>query len=193
MDWSDISFWSGSYLLGFTEKTIFSLLTFAMFLSLSFSVLEGNGAVQTYQKKTSGSYEIGIGTVPPSPYPGVIHFAVYVADSLTGDRYSDVDVNLRGTLPAIERQEIGSQEMQNSLLDPFYYELDVNVQHEGLWQITINVSGSDGAGEATFLIEVVARNPLLPIATFGLLLLILMVIGFSVRAWIKQYMKKPRI
>ena len=115
-----------------------------------------------------------------------------MADSLTGDRYSDVEVNLRGTLPAIERQEIGSQEMQNSLLDPFYYELDVNVQHEGLWQITINVSGSDGAGEATFLIEVVARNPLLPIATFGLLLLILMVIGFSVRAWIKEYMKKSR-
>jgi hypothetical protein len=115
-----------------------------------------------------------------------------VADVPTGDRYSDVEVNLRGTLPAMEGQEIGSKKMQNSLLDPFYYELDVNVQHEGLWQITINVFGPGGAAEATFLIEVVARNPLLPIATFGLLLLILMVIGFSVRAWAKEYMRKNR-
>ena len=179
--------------MGFSEKTIFSLLVLTMFLSLSFSVLEGNGAVQTYQKEISGPYEIGVGTVPPSPYPGVIHFAVYVADVPTGDRYSDVEVNLRGTLPAIEGQEIGSQKMQNSLLDPFYYELDVNVQHEGIWLITINVFGSAGAGEATFLIEVVTRNPLLPIATFGLLLLILMVIGFSLRAWVKEYMRKNRV
>tara|TARA_B100000686_G_scaffold14666_1_gene13944 strand:- start:1367 stop:1939 length:573 start_codon:yes stop_codon:yes gene_type:complete len=183
----------GVNIVGFLEKTMFGLLAFTVFLSLTFSVLEGNGSVQTYQKEVSGPYEIGLGTVPPSPYPAVTHFAVYVADSLTGDRYSDVEVNLRGILPAIKRQEIGSQEMQNSLLDPFYYELDVNVQHEGLWQIIVNVSGSDGTAEATFLIEVVARNPLLPIATFGLLLLILMIIGFSVRAWIKQYMKKPRV
>ena len=61
-----------------------------------------------------------------------------------------------------------------------------------MWQIIVYVSGCDGTAEASFLIEVVARNPLLPIATFGLLLLILMVIGFSVRAWIKEYMKKSR-
>ena len=100
--------------MGFSEKIIFSLLVLTVFLSLSLSVLEGNGAVQTYQKEISGSYEIGVGTVPPSPYPGIIHFAVYVADVPTGDRYSDVEVNLRGTLPAMEGQEIGSKKMQNS-------------------------------------------------------------------------------
>ena len=176
-----------------SEKTIFFLLVMCVFASLPFSSVEGNGAVQTYQNKVSGPYEIGLGTVPPSPYPGVIHLAAYVADAKTGDRYSDVKVNLTGTLSATKGREMGPLNMQNSLLDPFYYELDVNVRHEGLWQITLDVSGSRGVGLATFFIEVTERNPLLPIATFGLLLAILVVIGLSTRAWIKEYIKRDRV
>ena len=61
------------------------------------SAAEANGSVKWYEKKNIGPYEIGLGTVPQSPSPGVVHFTVYVADIETGARYTDVDVKFTMT------------------------------------------------------------------------------------------------
>ena len=45
-----------------------------LWFGLSLSSLEANGAVREYQKNLSDHYEIGLGTVPYSPSPGIVQF-----------------------------------------------------------------------------------------------------------------------
>ena len=160
-----------------------------MAISLSSLVAEGNGSVRSYQKKISGDYEIGLGTVPPSPHPGVVHLAVYVANPKTGDKYTNMTVHLTGSGPSPSNSKLGPLKMTNTVRDPSYYELDATIGIEGFWTIQISVSGPQGDATATYKIEVTKANPLVSIGTLGLFLGILMIIGLSSRAWIKEFRK----
>ena len=160
-----------------------------MALSLASLEVDGNGSVRSYQKRISGDYEIGLGTVPPSPHPGVVHLAVYVADPKTGDTYDDMAVYLTGSGPSVANSEIGPLKMTNTIRDPSYYELDIAIEIEGLWIIQISISGPQGDATAIYEVEVNEANSLVSIATLGLLLGILVIIGLASRAWVKEYRK----
>jgi hypothetical protein len=169
-------------------STIFVLLLYTA-ISVAHLEVEGNGSVRSYQKKISGDYEIGLGTVPPSPHPGVVHLAVYVAHPDTGDKYTNMIVHLTGSGPSSSNPKIGPLEMTNTLMDPTYYELDTAVEMEGFWTIQINVSGPQGDATATYKVEVTKANSLVSILTLGLFIGILVIIGLSSRAWIKEFRK----
>ena len=168
----------------------FALLTWLVWANLE---LEANGSVRSYEKKLAGFYEIGFGTVPPSPSPGVVHFAVYVEDIDNKVRYTDARIALYAVSTSSEGQavlELGPHQMLNTVLDPTYYELNTPLDMQGVWYVTIEVMADKGSANAVFELKVQEPNPMIPILTLTVLLFILLVLSISVRAWIKEYRRK---
>ena len=160
---------------------------------LSLSSLEANGAVREYQKSLAGHYEIGIGTVPYSPSPGIVHFAAYVEDRESKLRYSNAEVVLTGLGPVTDgnpRAILQRTSMNNAVLDPTSYEVNVPLTQEGSWTITVGVSADKGSAEAVFEIEVQETDAVVPTLTLVALIGFLIILGMSARAWVKEYRKK---
>ena len=160
---------------------------------LSLPSLEANGAVREYQKSLAGHYEIGIGTVPYSPSPGIVHFAVYVEDRDSKLRYSNAEVVLTGLGPVTDgnpRAILQRTSMNNAVLDPTSYEVNVPLTQEGSWAITVGVSADKGSAEAVFEIEVQETDAVVPTLTLVALIGFLIILGMSARAWVKEYRKK---
>ena len=160
---------------------------------LSWSSLEANGAVREYQKNLAGHYEIGIGTVPYSPSPGIVHFAAYVEDRDSKLRYSNAEVVLTGLGPVTDgnlRAILQRTSMNNAVLDPTSYEVNVPLTQEGSWAITVGVSADKGSAEAVFEIKVQETDAVVPTLTLVALIGFLIILGMSARAWVKEYRKK---
>ena len=174
------------------------LLEFSIAILLVVSVFElyvnhpvdANGSVRSYEKRSAGTFEIGLGTVPASPSPGVIHFAAYVKDIGTGVRYLNANVRLTASGPGSQDPEIGPEKMPNNLMDPSYYELNTAVDRDGIWFVMIEVSTSDAEASTVFELKVQERNSVLPILTLGALIAFLIILGMSARAWVREYRKK---
>jgi hypothetical protein len=157
------------------------------------SSLEANGAVREYQKNLSDHYEIGLGTVPYSPSPGIIHFAAYVENRDTKVRYSNAEVLLTGFGPVMDgqpREVVEIISMDNTVLDPTSYEVNVPLNQEGLWTITVKVSTEIGLVESVFEIEVRETDAVVPMVTLLALIGFLIILGLSARAWVKEYRRK---
>ncbi len=164
-----------------------------LWFGLSLSSLEANGAVREYQKNLSDHYEIGLGTVPYSPSPGIVHFAAYVENRDTKVRYSNADVFLTGLGPVMDgkpRAVVETISMDNTVLDPTSYEVNVPLNQEGLWAITVKVSTEKGSVESVFEIEVQETEAVVPMVTLLGLIGLLVILGLSARAWVKEYRKK---
>ena len=164
-----------------------------LWFGLSLSSLEANGAVREYQKILSDHYEIGLGTVPYSPSPGIVHFAAYVENRDTKVRYSNADVFLTGLGPVMDgkpRAVVETISMDNTVLDPTSYEVNVPLNQEGLWAITVKVSTEKGSVESVFAIEVQETEAVVPMVTLLGLIGLLVILGLSARAWVKEYRKK---
>lgn len=157
----------------------------------SFSyIAEANGSVRTYEKKITEIHEIGLGTVPETPTRGVIHFAVYVKNIDTGVNYNDAEVYIKAYETGSDKPYIGPLKMINGIMDPAYYEADFPLETKGIWQIEINISTEDGNSSGIFEIEVYDPNPIVPILTLVFLIILLIILGASIRTWIKEYKKK---
>ena len=164
-----------------------------LWFGLSLSSLEANGAVREYQKNLSDHYEIGLGTVPYSPSPGIVHFAAYVENRDTKVRYSNAEVFLTGFGPVMDgkpRAVVETISMDNTVLDPTSYEVNVPLNQEGLWAITVKVSTEKGSVESVFEIEVQETEAVVPMVTLLGLIGLLVILGLSARAWVKEYRKK---
>ena len=171
-------------------QSILCLCAVLSFLGcLQADVLDANGSVKVYEKRVIGSYEIGLGTVPTSPAVGVTHFAMYVKDLNTGFMVNDVDVVFMATENDFGT-EINPISMKNSLLDPDYYEVDLNFEDEGNWTVRLVVNMEEGSHEANYQVFVRKPNPIVPILTAGVLFLFLVILGLSARAWVREYRKK---
>ena len=164
-----------------------------LWFGLSLSSLEANGAVREYQKNLSDHYEIGLGTVPYSPSPGIVHFAAYVENRDTKVRYSNAEVFLTGfgrVMDGQPREVVEIIAMDNTVLDPTSYEVNVPLNQEGLWTITVKVSTEIGLVESVFEIEVQETDVVVPMVTLLALIGFLIILGLSARAWVKEYRRK---
>ena len=164
-----------------------------LWFGLSLSSLEANGAVREYQKNLSDHYEIGLGTVPYSPSPGMVHFAAYVENRDTKVRYSNAEVFLTGfgrVMDGQPREVVEIIAMENTVLDPTSYEVNVPLNQEGLWTITVKVSTEIGLVESVFEIEVQETDAVVPMVTLLALIGFLIILGLSARAWVKEYRRK---
>ena len=174
-------------LLEFSIAILLVISVFALYVN---PTVDANGSVRSYEKRSVGTFEIGLGTVPASPSPGVVHFAAYVQDIGTGVRYLNANVRLTASGPGSQDPEIGPEKMPNNLMDPSYYELNTAVDRDGIWFVMIEVSTSDAEASTVFELKVQERNSVLPILTLGALIAFLIILGMSARAWVREYRKK---
>ncbi len=145
-------------------------------------VVQANGRVTNIQKKMAGPYEIGLGTIPPSPSVGNLHLALTVTDSTTNSPVLDANVEIVGAGPDSTEIEIGPTTAANSAQDPTYYEVNTSVGREGMWLFTTTITDSDGEHSADFQVEVKNASPITGILTLVVLVAFLIIFGLSLRA-----------
>ena len=80
--------------------------------------------------------------------------------------------------------------MDNTVLDPTSYEVNVPLNQEGLWTITVKVSTEIGLVESVFEIEVQETDAVVPMVTLLALIGFLIILGLSARARVKEYRSK---
>ena len=146
------------------------------------TIVQANGRVTNFQKKIAGPYEIGLGTIPPSPSVGNLHLALTVTDPATNSPVLDANVELVGTGPDSTEIEIGPTIAANSTQDPTYYEVNTSVGREGMWLFTTTITDADGEHSADFQVEVKNASPITGILTMVILVVFLIIFGLSIRA-----------
>ena len=154
----------------------------AVFIASFPTVVQANGRVTNFQKKMAGPYEIGLGTIPPSPSVGNLHLALTVTDPATNSPVLDANVEIVGAGPDSTEIEIGPTIAANSAQDPTYYEVNTEVKREGVWLFTTTITDDDGKHSTEFQVEVKNASPITGILTLIVLLAFLVIFGLSLRA-----------
>lgn len=154
----------------------------AVFVASFPAVVQANGRVTNFQKKMAGPYEIGLGTIPPSPSVGNLHLALTVTDPATESPVLDARVEIVGAGPESTEIEIGPTIAANSAQDPTYYEVNTSVSREGIWLFTTTITDGDGEHSADFQVEVKNASPITGILTLVVLVAFLIIFGLSLRA-----------
>ena len=159
------------------------------------AVVQANGRVTSFQKKMAGPYEIGLGTIPPSPSVGNLHLALTVTDPATKTPVLDANVELVGAGPDSTEIEIGPTIAANSTQDPTYYEVNTSVSREGIWLFTTTITDDDGQHSTEFQVEVKNASPITGILTLVVLVAFLVIFGLSLRASLggKRRRRKRRV
>lgn len=141
------------------------------------------GGFQLTRPAVAGPYELLLGTIPDPPIVGEAILILQVADPDTGARVlnTQVEAILAGPGGPAPTIPFGPDSY-----DPTLYEANATLDAEGAWTFTINVSGADGGGSATFDYEVKSASPIAGIITLATLLALLTILGLSMRAFLKQ-------
>lgn len=145
-------------------------------------VVYANGRVTSFERKIAGPYEVALGTIPPSPAVGSLHFTMTVTDVATNTLVLDAQIVVVGTGPASSESEIGPIVAANNLQDPSSYDVNTAVDREGIWVFTTTVIDSDGEHSADFQVEVKSSSPITGVITLGVLMAFLVIFGLSIRA-----------
>ena len=155
---------------------------FAVLVASFPATAQANGRVTSFERKTAGPYEIGLGTIPPSPSVGNLHLALTVTDTATSSPVLDANLELQGAGPDSTVIEIGPFIAANSAQEPTYYEVNTEVDREGVWLFTTTVTDATGTHSAEFQVEVKNASPITGILTLVVLLAFLIIFGLSLRA-----------
>jgi hypothetical protein len=159
------------------------LATMLMVVGSSLPIVAyANGRVTDFERKTAGPYEIALGTVPPSPLVGSLHFTIAITEVATNALVLDAQIVVVGTGPESSGNEIGPIVAVNNLQDPSSYDVNTVVDREGIWVFTMTIIDSDGEHSAAFQVEVKNASPITGILTLGVLVAFLVIFGLSIRA-----------
>ena len=162
------------------------LLLFAAVHAAIPRAAHANGSVVRLETLRAGPYEVSVGTVPRTPQIGVFHMTMTIADASTRDYLLDAEVRISGVGPNGTTNEIGPIAATTSVRDPLFYEANPSVDREGTWIFTIDVAAGSGTASVQYPVDVEEANPLIGIVTFFALAAFLVIIGLSVRAYLRE-------
>jgi hypothetical protein len=180
------------------RSTIYDLrLLIGVFLILVFgfsgvALAHGGGTPQLANAKI-GPYRISVWTEPAPLRVGEAHFSIAVAEPPASDaaQYESGPPVLGATVElqlqpvAGTGQILTAQATHETAVNKLFYEADIDLPAEGLWEVTISVAGADGSGSVSFEIEV------LPSSNSGWMVFGGIGLAVLVTAWgIQWYRKK---
>ena len=165
-------------------------LTFVIFLAVvavglaavDWVSAHGSGFQLTKQAQ-AGPYELLLGTIPDPPIVGEAILILQVADPDTGVRVQNAVVSAVPTSSAGPGVPLA---FGPDSYDPTLYEARAVLETDGPWEVTITVSGEDGSGSALFMYDVKRASPIAGIITLATLLAFVIILGLSMRAFLKQ-------
>ena len=165
-----------------------ALAALAVLLLVSGTVF-ANGRVQRFVTQSAGPYTLAIGTVPETPVVGNLHLTVSVVDTESSAYIFDAVVTIAGAGPGADIPELGPFVADKNPLDPTFYDVNTSVDRGGIWNFAIEVSGELGDATTELEVEVTSASPVAGIVTLVALVAFLVVLGLSVRAFLKQQRK----
>ena len=165
-------------------------LTFAIFVTVvavglaaaDWVSAHGSGFQLTKQAQ-AGPYELLLGTIPDPPIVGEAILILQVADPDTGVRVPNAVVT---AAPGGPDGPGAPLLFGPDSYDPTLYEARAVLENDGPWEVTITVSGEDGSGSALFTYDVKRASPIAGIITLATLLAFVIILGLSMRAFLKQ-------
>lgn len=146
-----------------------------------------NGRVTQFTRKTVGSYEIAVGTVPSPPVLGALDLTITVADATSKAFILDANVTVSGRGPE-DPQGGQAAEMEPVLAlsnPPNFYDALVTVDRVGVWTFTVAVRGRLGEASADFPIRVRGSSIIPGVVTMVSLLVFVVLAGLSARMYFK--------
>ena len=176
--------------MSLTSRVVLVSAVVSMFATSMFAATaHANGRVVRFDRQLAGPYEIGLGTIPATPGVGNLHLTVSVADAVSKVYITGADIVVTASGPGAV--EIGPLNAYDSLQGVGFYDVNTSVDREGMWTFTVAVSSEMGEASAPFEIEVKNTSPVAGIVTLVVLVGLLSIIGFSVRAMLSGR-RKPR-
>ena len=101
----------------------------------------------------------------------------------------DALITASGYGSTINSKDIGPIIAVKNFGDPRYYDINTSVNTTGTWTFDIAIKADAGEITTTFQIEVNERNNIPAILAFFVLLLLVTILGLSIRAFIQQQSK----
>ena len=171
-------------------KNALVVLTLATLGALALSTLDNvsghGGGFQLTRREIAGPYELVLGTIPDPLVVGEAVLILSVANPDTGARILNADVTVTPEGPAGASSIPGPLIAGPDSYDPTLYEARAELDAEGQWIFTIDVSGQAGTGSASFAYDVKHLSPIAGLITLAALLAFLIILGLSIRAFIKD-------
>ena len=169
-------------------KNALVILTLATLGALALSTIDSvsghGGGFQLTRREIAGPYELVLGTIPDPLVVGEAILILSVANPDTGARVLNADVTVTPESPA--SANVAPLIAGPDSYDPTLYETRAELDAEGRWMFTIDVSGQAGTGSASFAYEVKKLSPIAGLITLAALLAFLTILGLSIRAFIKD-------
>ena len=147
------------------------LVTFGALMVVVAPRALANGGVDTstiFEEQVEG-YQVVVTSTPGNPTEGLVHFTFSISDAATREIITGAALALSVTPPEDSELEPNSFGIDRSTVNPDLYDVNVDMEAEGLWNLRLSIDGPLGTAEARFGLEV--RGPASKI--FAILIVVL--------------------
>ena len=147
------------------------LVTFGALMVVVAPRALANGGVDTstiFEEQVEG-YQVVVTSTPGNPTKGLVHFTFSISDPATQEIITGAALSLSVTPPEDSELEPNSFGIDRSTVNPDLYDVNVDMDAEGVWTLALSIDGPLGPAEASFPLEV--RGPASKI--FAILIVVL--------------------
>ena len=147
------------------------LVTFGALIVAGVPQALANGGVDTrtiFDEQVEG-YQVVVNSTPGNPIEGLVHFTFSISDPDTQEVITGAALSLSVTPPEESGLEANSFSIERSTVNPDLYDVNVDMEAEGVWDLVLSIDDPLGTAEARFALEV--RGPASKI--FAILIVVL--------------------
>ena len=147
------------------------LVTFGAMMVADAPQALANGGVDTstiFEEQVEG-YQVVVTSTPGNPTEGLVHFTFSISDAATEEVITGAALALSVTPPEESGLDPNSFGINRSTVNPDLYDVNVDMDSEGVWTLALSIDGPLGTAEASFPLEV--RGPASKI--FAILIVVL--------------------
>ena len=147
------------------------LLIFGALMVVGAPRVLANGGIDTstiFEEQVEG-YQVVVTSTPGNPTEGLVHFTFRISNAATEEVVTGAVLTLSVTPPADSGLEANSFGINRSTVNPDLYDVNVDLEAEGIWTLVLSIDGPLGPAEASFPLEV--RGPASKI--FAILIVVL--------------------
>ena len=121
-------------------RILLSLLAMSIIYSIVPNDLLANGGGRQIYNGILGQFLVTARMAPPTPRPGMMHLTVELTNKTTNVPITDASVRFSATGP--NSGTTGLIVANNKLGNTNFYDANLNFSHEGLWNLTIEMTNS---------------------------------------------------
>ena len=126
-------------------------------------------------------YQVVVTSTPGNPTEGLVHFTFSISDPATQEVITEAALSLSVTPPEESGLEANSFGINRSTVNPDLYDVNVDMEAEGVWTLGLSIDGPLGTVEASFPLEV--RGPASKIFAILIVVLAFPILLAMLEAW----------